>query len=252
MTGRGVACHLAALAAALCGLVTSAAAADPEPINVHFHVRPPYMLPLPDGSPGGVTGSIAKSVFIAAGLPVRWMETPAARQLKLIEANAGRECGIGWFRNAQREQFAQFTSPIYRDLPWAIIVRPHLDIAAGTTLSQLMQGRDRKLLVKDLYSYGPELDARIAQFTGEKVTSSGDWAQILGLLKLGRADFMFASQEEGQHLLATSGAAAEGLHLVALADAPMGEYRYLMCSRQVTEPELAALNKAIAALRRPR
>lgn len=246
----GAALRLIAAALALAGLARGAAATDAGPISVHFHNRPPYMLPLPDGSPGGVTGSIAKAAFAAAGLPVHWMETPAARQLKLIEAGTGRDCGIGWFRNPQREQFARFSAPIYRDLPWAVIVGPRFALADGSTLDQLLRAPDRKLLVKDLYSYGPELDARIAQFGGEKVTISGDWTQILGMLRLGRADYMFASQEEGQQLLATAGGAAEGLRLVTLADAPPGEYRYLMCSKQVSEAEIAALNTALAGLRR--
>lgn len=238
---------------ALCtGLATAQPGAEVEPITVHFHNRPPYMLPMPDGSPAGITGSVAKAAFAAARLPVRWAETPAARQLLLIEANGGRDCGIGWFRNAKREQFARFTAPLYRDLPWAALVGPRVPLQDGVALAQLLSNRELRLLVKDKYSYGGELDGRIAQFPGETVTTTGDWMQVLGLLRLSRADFMFASHEEAQYLLASAGPAAEGLRIVTLAGAPPGEFRHLMCSRRVSEDEIAALDVALAALKRGR
>jgi len=238
---------------ALCiGLASAQTVPEPEPITVHFHNRPPYMVPMPDGSPAGITGSAAKAAFAAARLPVRWAETPAARQLLLVEANSGRDCGIGWFRNARREQFARFTAPLYRDLPWAALAGSRTPLQDGVGLAQLLASRELRLLVKDKYSYGPELDGRIAQFPGETVTTSGDWLQALGLLRLARADFMFASHEEAQYLLASAGAAAEGLRIVTLAGAPPGEFRHLMCSRRVSEEEIAALDAALTTLKRPR
>ena len=40
-------------------------------------------------------------------------ETPAARQLKILKDNEGSDCAIGWFKNPERETYANymFTAP---------------------------------------------------------------------------------------------------------------------------------------------
>lgn len=237
-----------ALAWALAG--ACALAAEPTAITVHFHFRPPYMVTQPDGSPAGLTASGVKQAFEAINQPVRWVETPAARQLMLIEANSGRDCGIGWFKNPQREAFARFSAPIYRDLPWVIVAGKQFKLTHGATVAQTLAGKDTRLLVKDKYSYGAELDGKIAQFGGERLTTSGDWSQMLGMLSLARADFMFASHEEADYFLESEKASAAGLRVITLADAPAGEFRYLMCSKQVQESELASFSAALSAARR--
>lgn len=242
---RGVALKSGLLLAL--GLLGSVAGAQSvEPITVHFHVRPPYTVAQADGSPTGITGNPVRQAFATSGLGVRWQETPASRQLVVIEGNTGRDCGIGWFKNPQRERFARFSAPIYRDLPWAVITSRNFRLGGNASLAQVLAATDMRLLVKDKYSYGAELDRKIAQFGGEVVTTTGDWAQIIGLLSLARADFMFTSHEEAVYVVNSEKGLASGLKLLTISDAPPGEFRYLMCSKQVSEAEMQALNAALA------
>lgn len=223
------------------------ASAQQPPITVHYNNRPPYLMPQPDGSVEGLTGSVAKAAFGAAGLPVLWKETPTNRQLLLIESGTGRDCAVGWFRNAQREQFARFTSPIYRDQPWVVIAGRHYPLPNNATIAQILAAKELRLLVKDRFSYGADLDARIAQYGGQTVTTAGEWPQIIGMLVRSRADYMFASQEEARYFAASPDGVAGGLRVLTIADAPPGEYRHIMCSKKVSDGEIAALNAAIAA-----
>ncbi|HEY8877756.1 MAG TPA: transporter substrate-binding domain-containing protein [Roseateles sp.] len=223
------------------------APAQQAPITVHYNNRPPYLMPQADGSVEGLTGSVAKAAFITAGLPVVWRETPTNRQLLLIESGSGRDCAVGWFRNAQREQFARFTTPIYRDQPWVVIAGQHYPLPNNATIAQILAAKELRLLVKDRFSYGADLDGKISQYTGETVTTTGEWPQIIGMLIRSRADYMFASQEEAHYFAASADGVAAGLRVLAIADAPPGEFRHIMCSKKVSDADIAALNAAIAA-----
>jgi polar amino acid transport system substrate-binding protein len=223
------------------------AAAQQQPITVHYNNRPPYLVPQPDGSPEGITGSVAKAAFITAGLPVQWRETPTNRQLLLIESNTGPDCAVGWFRNAQREQFARFTVPIYRDHPWVVIAGRGYPLPNNAPLAQILAAKDLRLLVKERYSYGADLDGKISQYAGQTVSTAGEWPQIIGMLIRSRADYMFASQEEAHYFATAPDGVAGGLRVLNIGDAPPGEYRHIMCSRKVSEADMAALNAAIVS-----
>ena len=223
------------------------AAAQPLPITVHYNNRPPYLVPQPDGSAEGITGSIAKAAFSTAGLPVQWKETPTNRQLMLIESNTGLDCAVGWFKNAQREQFARFTAPIYRDQPWVVIAGRNYRLPNNATVAQILAAKELRLLVKDRYSYGADLDGKISQHAGQTVSTAGEWPQIIGMLIRSRADYMFASQEEAHHFASTAEGIAGGLRVLTIGDAPPGEFRHIMCSKKVSDADIAALNAAIAS-----
>lgn len=227
--------------------VTQMAAAEQLPITVHYNNRPPYLVPHPDGSAEGITGSIAKAAFGAAGLPVRWKETPTNRQLLLIESSHGPDCAVGWFKNAQREQFARFTVPIYRDQPWVVIAGRNYHLPNNASIAQILAAKELRLLVKDRFSYGAELDGKIGRYTGQTVSTAGEWPQIIGMLIRSRADYMFASQEEAHYFASAAEGVAAGLRVLAIGDAPHGEFRHIMCSKKVSDADIAALNAAIAA-----
>ena len=46
---------------------------------------------------------------------------PFKRQLITIKANKIKACGIGWFKKTEREKFAWFSQPIYKDKPTVAI-----------------------------------------------------------------------------------------------------------------------------------
>jgi hypothetical protein len=91
-------------------------------ITLHYNERPPYLVTTERGV-GGLTGDPATIAFERSNIPFQWNQTPSKRQIYLLQQNRGRDCLVGWFKNMEREEFAKFTLPIYRDKPQIALAR---------------------------------------------------------------------------------------------------------------------------------
>lgn len=233
---------IAALAlASLC----AAAWAD-DKITVHYNERPPYLKSTPDGSPGGLTGAPAAEAFKKAGIAVTWAKTPTSRQLDLLEKNDGKDCAIGWFKNAKREGFAKFTKAIYRDKPWVAVANSGFAVKSGAKLEELLADKKTRLLVKDGFSYGSFIDGLLARTKPTTTKTTGESPQMVQMIKAGHADLTFVSQEEAAYFIESAGLSAKEVKTVSFPDVPDGERRYIMCSKNVGDDVIAKLNKAIS------
>lgn len=242
---RAVSIRLPACALACLLLALAPARAD-ERITLHFNERPPYMVPGADGSASGLTATPARQAFAAAGIAVRWAQTPTTRQLAVIRDNEGLDCAIGWFRKPDREAFAKFSKPIYRDRPTVVLA--HAAFAAERQLADLLRRPGVTVLVKDNFSYGPMIDALLAEKRASVLRTSAENQQMVRMVAERRVDMMFAAEEEAQHLLSLAGNAAQGLRVLHFDDVPSGERRHLMCSKRVPDALLDRLNAAIPAI----
>ena len=100
------------------------------------------------------------------------------------------------------------------------------------------------MLVKDGYSYGPQLDALIASAPVPPLRTHVDpvqMAQMAQMLRSGRADWMIVAPEEAAVL------GGPGLHLLRLSDAHAGPTRHLYCSNAVPAAWLARIDEALLA-----
>ncbi|MGE4296661.1 MAG: substrate-binding periplasmic protein [Desulfovibrionaceae bacterium] len=220
-------------------------------VTMHYHPRVPYMY-MTDAGMAGLTGAPAARAFEAADIPVDWVETPAPRQLMMIQANTGLDCGLGWFRNAERARFARFTVPLYQDRPAVALMRadnPRIDPAL--TLDGLLRDRALTLLVKSGYSYGAFLDAAIRREGPNTHEVTGDNLTMLRLIHMGRADYFFVSPEEAANLIDSAGLPQVDFRLMFLEGVPYGEKRYIMCSRQVPRQVIDKLNAVLPPLDSP-
>ena len=112
-SAAGLAVLATCLALVACGVPSTASVATPNaptptgeaPITLHYNERPPYLVTTEDGV-GGLTGAPTTQVFAASGIPYNWEQTPSKRQIYLLQQNEGRDCLVGWFKNAEREGFA--------------------------------------------------------------------------------------------------------------------------------------------------
>jgi polar amino acid transport system substrate-binding protein len=229
--------HAAVLAVAL--LAGAAMAASDAVVTLHYQVRPPYSSPAASGAVEGLVASPAGEALRRAGLTVRWVETPAQRQLALIQGGSGRHCGLGWFRNAEREASGKFSQALYRDQPFGAIVRSELPIASGIRSSDLIADARYAVLVKEGFSYGPQLDARLAR-AAAAVHTSAALASMAAMVRADRAAWMLATPEEAEALL------APGLRRITFSDLPAGQTRHLYCSRDVPADWLARFDRALA------
>lgn len=217
-------------------------------ITLHYAVRPPYVVEH-NGQVIGLTATIAEQAFIAEGIKFRWQATPFKRQWKLIEDNQGCDCGLGWFKTADREQIARYTLPIYRDNPQVVLAKANnTAIQPGITVPELLNNRRLVLQVKVGYSYGPWLDQQIRQLQPTIDATSGESELMLQKLYAERADYFFIAPEEATALIARSGYAANDFKQISMANMPPGEFRYIPCSLKVPTEVIERLNAQISQL----
>jgi polar amino acid transport system substrate-binding protein len=232
--------HSAVFASVL--LAAAAVPASDATVSLHYQARPPYSSRAAAGGVEGLVATPAADALRRAGLPFRWVDTPPQRQLALVQGGSGRHCGLGWFRNAEREALGKFSHPLYRDQPFGAIVRSELPIASGLRSAELIADARYPVLVKEGFSYGPELDALLAR-AATPVRTSAELASMPAMLRAKRAAWMLAAPEEAQALL------GPGLRQIAFSDLPPGQTRHLYCSRDVPDDWLARFDRALA---RPR
>jgi len=216
-----------------------------ESLTVFYNLRPPYVSLQDDGSVAGLTGTPARQAFARAGIAVQWRDMPTNRQLLTIHENAGRFCAIGWFQTQERQAFAQFTQAIYRDHGWMVLVRSGLALDEHESLPDVLARPGFRVMVKDKYSYGPEIDALLAKTRPAIAVSTGTTVQMLQSLGAHSVDLIFVPDEEGRYLMSNATAQSAQLRLLRLAHMPKGESRHIMCSRQVPAELMDRLNKAI-------
>ncbi|MBI2381381.1 MAG: hypothetical protein HYV16_11570 [Gammaproteobacteria bacterium] len=235
---------------ALLGLsLWTLAAHAAEPINLHFNERPPYLVSGQGGAVTGLTADRAAEAFRQAGIPFAWVKTPALRQLALLKESASRDCLVGWYKNPERERFARYTLPIYRDgRIIALSSARTADLAGSDRLNRLLKNPELTLLVKDGYSYGADVDRRIRQLKPRIYGVAQESGYMLRMILEGNGSYLLAAEEEARALIAHEGLDLGKFRLIPLSDAPLGELRHIACSRKVPGREIEALNAAIRRL----
>jgi uncharacterized protein (TIGR02285 family) len=225
--------------------LTGSASAD-DALTLYYHERPPYSAKQPDGDVRGITADIVAEVMSTAGIAYHWEDLPSARQMEVIKRDEGMACGLGWFKRPDREAFAKFSAPIYHDLPTAVVARADDKRFAGSpSLDALFRDQSLTLLTKTGYSYGVEIDAKIADLKPNARADASDNRIMLGMVGKSRVDYMIMAEEEAKDLLSQAEFAQAGLAIYHLANPPVGEYRYLMCSQSVPDALIEKINAAI-------
>ncbi|HVO03460.1 MAG TPA: transporter substrate-binding domain-containing protein [Candidatus Cybelea sp.] len=234
---------------AMIGVAREASAEDAQggdALILYYHERPPYSAQQPDGSVRGITADIAAAALQAAGVAFRWTDLPSARQMEVIRRGETRVCGLGWFKTTDREAFAKFSGPIYHDRPSIVVARADDQRFAGTpTIDALFGNKALTLLTKTGYSYGAELDQKIASEAPTKRTDASDNRTMLGMISHARVDYMIMAEEEAKDLLGQADITQWGLAIYPLQNAPAGELRYLMCSKAVPDEVIRRIDEKL-------
>lgn len=213
---------------------------------LHYQERAPYATTQPDGSVTGLVADPAARALARAEVAFVWVRTPSQRQLALIQQGQGLHCGLGWFRNAERAALGKFSQPLFRDAPLGALARDDSALHAGMRFADALALAGQALLVKEGYSYGPEVDRALAARSPPVPSTSADAAPMLRMLLGGRAAWMLATPEEAQALRAQAGAAAARLRVLHFADIAAGQPRHLYCSRALPDAWLERIDQALA------
>jgi polar amino acid transport system substrate-binding protein len=218
-----------------------------SPIQLYYFERTPYAVKDSQGAVSGLCATPAANAFKWAGIPFQWKKMPFKRQLATIKHNKKKACGIGWFKNPEREAFARFTDSIYQDKPAITISKKgNQALARHKDLKNLLQDRNVKLLVKDGFSYGTYIDGLIKKYVPETVVvATSTNIQMLQMILAGRAGYYFMSEEEAENIIMNAGYEVSQFQLQHYSDMPAGNRRYITCSQQVTPEAIDLLNRAL-------
>jgi uncharacterized protein (TIGR02285 family) len=217
-----------------------------NPIQLYYFERIPYAAESDQGEVTGLCATPAAEAFKKAGIPFQWKKMPFKRQQVTIKHNKKRACGIGWFKNPEREKFARYTDAIYQDKPAITISRKgNVALKQHSILQNLIKDKNVKLLVKDGFSYGAYIDGLIDKYDPAVVVATSTNVQMLQMLLAGRADYFFSSEEEAEHMIKSAGYGVSQFQLQHYNDMPPGNRRYITCSQKVSPETIDLLNRAL-------
>lgn len=238
-----------AIAGTLCGMLAMpgiASAQAVDAVNLHYIQRPPYMVVVGD-TLTGLTGGPAHQAFLNAKIPVVLKETPFARQLRYVEVNSGQDCMIGMFKKPERELFAKYTKPIYQDQPQVILTAADNagKFANHHSLGDVLGDKSLTLLTKLAYSYGASVDALLDKYQPTRITTADENLQMIRAIRMKLSDYMFIAPEEASVAIQAAGFEPKDFKQIKFGNMPDGEYRHLMCSKNVPDAVIQRLNAVI-------
>ena len=228
-------------------LISSMPVYAESPTQLYYYDRAPYATTDAQGAVSGLCATPAANAFKQADIPFQWKKMPFKRQLVTIKHNKKKACGIGWFKNPEREAFARYTDAIYQDKPAITISRKgNQALQRHQDLNTLLNDKNVKLLVKDGFSYGTYIDGLIKKNDPEVVVvATSTNIQMLQMILADRADYYFTSEEEAEHMIMNAGYEVSQFQLQHYSDMPAGNRRYITCSQQVTPETIELLNRAL-------
>jgi polar amino acid transport system substrate-binding protein len=215
------------------------------PLQLHYQERPPYTATGASGEPVGLLIEPLKRALQRNRIAHAWVRTPSQRQLVLVQQGQGPDCGIGWFRNPERETRGRFSAPLYQDRPFMALVKADASAPPYPELAQRLRDSTLPLLTKEGYSYGPLIDDLIRQHPQHVVRTTAESTQMARMIDAGRAGWMIMAPEEADALFASIGDAARALRFVPLPGAPPGQARHLYCNRSVPAEVLEQLDRVL-------
>lgn len=212
--------------------------AEAEPLQVLYIEYPPYYYTSADGTPRGLVVDIARKVFAMAGVECAYEYAPSKRVLSAMREGQP-VASLGWFKTAEREEFARFSLPVYVNLPLhAAVLRQHSSQFLGySTLHDLLASGRFVVGRIDGHSYGDAVDLILDAYPRQSVFVAADQERLLTMLEAERFDFLLLAPEEVAMQAKAVGLSTDDLVLLPLRDIPAGNARHIMYSKSV-DPEI--------------
>lgn len=184
-------------------------------------------------------------ILDTAGIPFAFVEIPPKRILKNIE-QIEYSCSVGWFKTAERETFARFSDPIYKDMPTGIVLRrSSLSMfSEKPTLTEILES-SLMLGVVDGFSYGSKVDEAIFRLKPSIYAISNEAENLLKMIQSERIDYAFMAPEEANYILQKDLVMKSDLQVIEMANEIEGNFRYLIFSRGVGPEIVDRVNESI-------
>jgi len=220
--------------------------ANAEPVRIGFVERAGYAY-VDQGTPKGLLVDIAAKILSAAKVDFSFEALPQQRLVATNKDGTEPVCALGMFKNAERESFAVFTKPIYKNQPIGVLVltSKKSNFAKFPTVADVVNDPNLTLGEINGFSYGGFVDDLISKMAGKKYTASVTPALLVSMLNAERIDYMFADPEEYEALADAVKVDRSAVTLLHFKDIPEGNQRYLMCSKAVPQATINKINTVI-------
>ena len=218
-----------------------------EPLTISYFERPPYYYTGSDGQAQGCLVERTREILDQAGLDARFIHLTPTQILYVTRYSRRAHCSIGWFKKPEREAFASFSLPIYRNRPMVVLSsKAHASTLAGYSEARNLF-RDSKEVFGRLiaFSYGDYIDGLMQASGQTSYIKAQSQRQLLQAVLEGRATYMLVAPEEVAEMIRDAGFARTDFATHELADIPEGNLRYLMCNQQINRDVLRRINRAI-------
>lgn len=217
-------------------------------LTVLWTERVPFQYMGEDGRAKGVLVDLGRKVLSRAGIGFSEAMLPANRVIIELRDNERPACAIGWYKSEERQAIAQFSQPVYQDLPLRGVFRSDFVIKPGVAAATMFSDLKVRILLKQGFAYGPYLDGLIAKTSPEQLQRvTGDSGNLLKMLAANRADVVFLAQEEIDFYGKSDPAFVKDFKVMVFKDMPEMDKRFIMCSKRVTPEMMKKINTAIAA-----
>ena len=220
-----------------------------ETMKVAYLERPPYYW-TQDEQPKGFLLELTQRVFRLAGIDAVYMPVPPNRIIAELRENASPVCSIGWFKNPERESFARFSLPIYRDRPLVILTTKDQAerIRQYDRLEDVFRDTSLVLATMASFSFGEEIDRLQRLILPRVLTISTTQSVLPRLISQGRATYMLVAPEEVPNLLGSANVDPELFVELTMRDIPPGNLRHLIFNAGVPKDIVDRVNTAIRGL----
>lgn len=212
---------------------------------VQYSERPPFMMLDANGTMSGTVGAPAARAFQKAGIAATWEASSSKRQLAILEENATPSCSIGWYKTAEREQFAKYTKAVSQDSTMVALANADFHASDNGKIEDLLSNPNINVLVKDAVVYGAYLDNLLAKMKARRVSSTDEYGPMVRLVHLGRVQLTFIPLEEANYYIERMGYSRSDFNIIHFSDMPPGERRYILCSKKVDDAIIEKLNAQI-------
>lgn len=221
--------------------------AKQTPIFLHYAERPPYAITVSEGHVTGLFSTPMEKAFKKAKIPFVWVKTPINRQFLLMKENttpgSERHCAVGYYKTPEREKTTKFTRAYYQTQGLVVIAGLKIKKNNIKTFKKFM--KTYSIVIKENYSYGPQVDEFLKKIKPNTITTSGEAPQMIDMVTQGHGDYMVVSREEINYYFKKGYAKKDKLHVYTFPDLTKSLYRYVMCSKSVSDKTLAKINAAI-------
>ena len=227
--------------------VVFAAAAGAETMTISYFERPPYYYTAKNGRPEGFLLNKVVGIMEQAEVEARLLSLTPNQILYVVRHAVSPHCSIGWFKNSQREEFAKFSRPIYQDKPVLLLIRKSGQERIGKdhTLAAIFANSSLIFARNIHYSYGDYIDGLLREKEPESYLTVKGQASLIQAIAADDRKYILVAPEEAATLIRRASYRQEDFALVPLADVPVGNKRYLMCSQSVSDELLERINQAI-------